>query len=899
MSPLSLGAVFDQNGPVILTSVWNFCYQRDKSQPKHFAYFVLHAQSPDISNAERILWLSALGHLRWINEEKEIALKLWTEAAALAPDVIELQLNLAKIYERVGQTQRALEIVEATLPTTNDWQVEREQMILRRALAAEKKDLAKAAAERLCGLKLNPHEVVPLAEQLVKFDMTDQAEALLSQHNSMAANNRNTAASSRNPAASNRSPVDLRAQRVLLDIQLARGRHDEANQTALALLKLLETTDVRSITGQQIVTSSTGQKYIMTTVNGRQTLVPLNSVPVPEISVPEYRQHAYQALHKTGKLAALIEVGEAKLKESPRNEVFIATLMAYHAAAGNSERIGQLTLQQLEIDQGKPEKRFSAIINLLNLGRVDDAAAQAKLLMESHPDFFAPRCRDTIVRFQSKNGLRKLAKVFEQLDWSHFDKFPDLLPMVIEQLAAEIETDDIATKLFVTAFETRPERRLELLTRSPDERWWKRPELADGLRRLPIPTKESDLTNQWSVFGRAVRRPNSKLSGSANLPEGSRLTTVLIRLLKIEAERDQLKALAGEVERGRQQFPGWTAGRVLLALIDLRRERVAAGRDALIELLPTFSNLTQNSPLIPWEIADELARHDESLDTAVRFYEVALRDRGTEAWASSTSPVRGIIQSLVERGRRDDARRMLLSLLPANARRGGDPAMLPTSLELQVAQWVGRELRGIGHSIEAIHVYQAALSRAEGMTIGGHDPRVDLQSSLLIAFKELQPAALIEFFTATGDTAPQFDLQLFVSEPTTPAIRLRTRWHSVVGEMAMSPETASRMRALLGDVRRKHPDDLVTIVLSAQLALAMNDVAETAASVGALVQFVEQHPLAELSSEGAKVRQQRESARIQVGLWLIARECLAEAALSQAGTKLAERALQAAQQQTD
>ena len=347
------------------------------------------------------------------------------------------------------------------------------------------------------------------------------------------------------------------------------------------------------------------------------------------------------------------------------------------------------------------------------------------------------------------------------------------------------------------------------------------------------------------------------------------------------------------------EWPKWTAGKVLLALIDLRRNRIEAGREALDGLLPVLSKQFVNSPNHAVEIAQELVRHDASLDVGIRYYEAALIDRGIEAWTSSTSPVRGVIRSLVERGRRADARRILFGLLPANVRRGGDPSRLPSSVELQVALGVGRELRGIGHPIEAIHVYQAALDRVEGIAYGGQDPRVDLQSSLLIAFKELQPALLIEFFAATGDTAPQLDLQLFVAEPKSPGIRLRSRWQSLVTDIAKSPEAAARMKTLLTDARRKHPDDLVTLVLSAQLSLAMNDGQETAASVGALVQFVERHPLPELSIEPTKARSQRESARTQVGLWLIARECLVESKLSTAGTKLAERALQAARRQTD
>ena len=396
-----------------------------------------------------------------------------------------------------------------------------------------------------------------------------------------------------------------------------------------------------------------------------------------------------------------------------------------------------------------------------------------------------------------------------------------------------------------------------------------------------------------------MRRPYAKQNPSGKIPDGSPFVTVLNRLLTVEAERDKLQTMAGEVERGRLQFPSWMAGQVLLALIDLRRERVAAGRDSLIELLPTLSKLTQNSPTIPWEIAEELARHDESLDAAIRYYEVALRDRGTEAWVSSTSSVRAIIQSLAERGRKTDARRMLLGLLPANVQRGGDLSQLPSAAELNVAQWIGRELRGIGYPIDAIHVYQGALRRTEGKSYGGYDPRVDLQSSLMIAFKEMQTTSLIEFFAATGDAAPQLDLQLFVTEPTTPSIRLRTRWQPLVDEIAKSPESAAHMKTLLADVRRKHPDDLVTLVLSAELALATNDTGDTATSIEALVQFVEQHPLEELPSDAAKAGPEREAARTQIGLWLIARECLSKPALSPAGTKLAERALPAARQQTD
>ena len=40
---------------------------------------------------------------------------------------------------------------------------------------------------------------------------------------------------------------------------------------------------------------------------------------------------------------------------------------------------------------------------------------------------------------------------------------------------------------------------------------------------------------------------------------------------------------------------------------ELRRGRVTAGRDSLVALLPTLRPVMKARPLIPWEIANELA----------------------------------------------------------------------------------------------------------------------------------------------------------------------------------------------------------------------------------------------------------------------------------------------------
>ncbi len=166
------------------------------------------------------------------------------------------------------------------------------------------------------------------------------------------------------------------------------------------------------------------------------------------------------------------------------------------------------------------------------------------------------------------------------------------------------------------------------------------------------------------------------------------------------------------------------------------------------------------------------------------------------------------------------------------------------------------------------------------------------QSGLLIAFKELQPAAV-------GDAAPQLDLQLFVTELTTPSVWLRSRWTLLLEAIAANAVDAAALKSALEKACERHPDDLSTRILATQLALLTKDEPAAKSLVSQLVRHVEEHPLEPLSKSTITATMQHRASQPRLALWLIARAAWAVTELKADAEKLATAALAAATQQSD
>lgn len=87
-----------------------------------------------------------------------------------------------------------------------------------------------------------------------------------------------------------------------------------------------------------------------------------------------------------------------------------------------------------------------------------------------------------------------------------------------------------------------------MLHRFLNDDLWKLKEVSEGLRQIPFPTDAADVANQWSVFGRVLRHES----------DGTVLITVVNRILAALAERGELDAFAGDIEK---RLVDWSSGR--------------------------------------------------------------------------------------------------------------------------------------------------------------------------------------------------------------------------------------------------------------------------------------------------------------------------------------------------
>ena len=103
----------------------------------------------------------------------------------------------------------------------------------------------------------------------------------------------------------------------------------------------------------------------------------------------------------------------------------------------------------------------------------------------------------------------------------------------------------------------------------------------------------------------------------------------------------------------------------------------------------------------------------------------------------------------------------------------------------------------------------------------------------------------------------------------------------------------------MSSLLEQFPRDLSVRIVAALFALKAANGVKTRQSLAQLAELVEQTPLEELPAKQRPNSRQRAEAAQQVGLWLVARECLKRPEQRELGLKLAERAVEAAKRQID
>ena len=287
------------------------------------------------------------------------------------------------------------------------------------------------------------------------------------------------------------------------------------------------------------------------------------------------------------------------------------------------------------------------------------------------------------------------------------------------------------------------------------------------------PQSETALANgNWPGFGQIQSWGN----------QDGKIVTLMTRFLSLAASRKKLDELVAEIEAAQKKVPQWEGGGTLLALVDLRRGRIDSAKETLQGLLTKFKSSKPND-YTQWEIGQELMAHEKCVDLAVAYLEAASKDPNVMQMAQMNgfqySPAKSLIAIYSRTGRKDDARKLLLSTTNVKGMRQAGNEAMEAYQRVQSATSLANEVRELGFPIDAIRLYQEQLGRTEDFVVGAGvfsvrsqgitqmeyyktQIQTGMQSAIAQLRPELLPPLLTERKGKPGDKEESSQIDLFL-----------------------------------------------------------------------------------------------------------------------------------------
>ena len=851
--------IYDQSTIQMLYQAFAIYKDADSSRDL-IDHFQKKLSDPNTSETQKIFWQFGLGYLHWWMDEKDDALAVLASATEALHDDVDMKFELARLYEQRGEHEQALEIVDSLTATDQQAMQKREITALRMAVNSGNIDRARTAAERLFGLRLDSNLQIQLAQQMHQLGMHDQAEAVLSRAGRQAGNK-----------------TDVLSN--LMQQYQSQGKNEVATQIAHQLLR-----------------RSNGASTTMNAVARRRSNNPNGDSGL--------RQQALTVLKRSGKLPEMIKKVEGQLKSLPKSQRLTETLIEYYTANGDTKKVEEMTAKIAETKQDDPQFRFNLGQQLMHQGKHKEAVEHFKVALKKEPKLARNNFYEIINSFQTADKLNDLAGVIDEMDFKMFRQNPWELTNMISNLSYQEKSKNQAIALFKRAWKELPDQRQQLLSNLNNDIFWQMPEIYDYARQGIIPTETSVLQNAgWPGFGQI-----QSWGGDG------KITTLMNRFLTIAATNKKFDELTKEIEATQKKVKKWDGGTALLALIDLRRGKVDEAKAALEKLLPTFKGMQQGQ-YTRWEIAQELMPHEACIDLAIQYFEAAIKDPDAMTQNGfQYTPGKPLVTLYKQRGRKNDARRVMLEASKIKATRNRGNEDYEAYQRINNSTSLGNEMKAIGFPIDALRVYQEQLARSDDFisaarVFGGGKNATEqiarmkkqLETGFQTALKELKPELLPELLTGDDPSKGEssVDLLLMLESRDLDKTTMSSALSTLVSGIASNPQMVEKTKTALGNIRATNPGDFAVLILVAQMAGTLNDAENQTAVVKQLVELVEQTPLEPQPEKGGFTTKQRDVARQQMALWLVGRECLKHESLRASGNKLGERALEAARRQTD
>jgi tetratricopeptide (TPR) repeat protein len=798
----------------------------------------------------RVYPLLALGYLHWWNDDREEAIRTLSRASAEAKDDPDLQLELAEIRLKRNEPDEALALVEAVEPLDQRTMQRREIMGLHLAVLTGNVPRARKAAERLFNLRLDTDLQVQLAAQMHQLGMHDLAEAVLARARRRAGNNTSTLIG-------------------LMQQYQHQNKIDVVVQVAHQILRHAPAKQFHPYQDQDDVA----------------------------------RREAIQVLARSGKLNDLIGRVEAQLKTSPNSVQLLQILAEYHKAAGEPEK-ARAALERLA--QVRPEdaaQRYQIGMQLMQAGDHSGALPHFKAAIKKDPNLFAYRYWEIQNAFQQSDKLDELAGLFEDADVKKIGNYWSV-EQLISQLMQNEKTRERGLSLFRKMWKAFPQQRGNMISNGMmSGNVGNLPEMYDFAREAIIPTTATKQLSRWTGLDQIY-----SWSG------GGHVNGVAEQVLNAAAKQNKLESLAREVDEALGRVPEWTGGKVLSALILVRRGRNDAADRIVKELL---ANDTKDKDPIPYAarlfLGQELENYGQFQDAVLSLYERAHKNESENnvGLDYEFNPVRRLVAMYRKAGRNAEARALVLKYArQKNANDQYNPGYAEYR-RIESLGSIGRELIELGYPVDAVPLFDEALSdpeliRRASRWSGGDDNYMLRQlregmTRSLRGLDERTPPQTLRTLLSPNETGNgrSLNLVLLIHPRAADRAALRSLLDESLKAAARRPELRSEVRTRLDELVAKQPKDF-SVQVAAALFSATEPTSEPLAEASSrLVRLSDESPLEELS-EGtrANARQRAEAAK-RLGLWLVARDCWKHEPTRETGDRLAAQALEGARRQAD
>jgi tetratricopeptide (TPR) repeat protein len=800
---------------------------------------------------EKVYHLLALGYLHWWNSEKEEALNQLTLAAKQVPADVNMLIDVAELRERNNEPDVALALLDSIMPLDHQTMQRRERAALRLAERTGNVGRARQAADRLFGLRLDAETQVELAGKMHHLGMHEMAETVLARAQRQAGSRTNAL-------------VSLMRQ------------YQESNQQDLAVL-----------IARQLLRKAPTMRFD-----------PYNRGYDETASA---RDQAIQTLARSGQLKEMIERAESQLKTSPNSLQIHQSLLDLYKAAGDKEKYKSTAQKMADIKPDDGKLRMQIATQLQQIGENAAAVEHYKVAMKKEPQLFAYRYWEIFQCFQQANKNEELHKLFDEIDFRQMGGNYWTVMEVIEPLIANEKTREHGMQLFKKAWAAFPYERTWMLGFMERGNVSDMPEMYDYARQAILPLSEGP-AEPW--------RGCEEIMSYGG--EDGRVTGLVTRFLEIAQRQNRTQDLRAEIEQLIQKKPEWSAGKALLAIFDLRRGQVEPARKRWLEVLDNKKD--PMPPMARWILGQELEYYAGVEDLYLRTLEEAaddtLNDRGDMDF--SYSPMRKLVKLYEKLGRKDDARKVVMRCLREQTL-DYDPgynAYRRINNAISVASYFQQQ----DEPVEAVRIYNELLADRDTLSAAnryydeGMETRVE--QSLRSAMKSLKPKALPGAVRSlltpreavAGQEREALDLVLAVEPRDLTKATLTSMLSAAVKAASKSPELRTEFQTRLSELVGQYPKDFSVQVAACLGALADEKPEVIAAAIERLEKLADTIPLEDLPAGTKANARQRAQAASQMGLWLVARECLAKKDLKDlqtGGQKLAQRSVQAAKRQLE